>query len=398
MKKVILTILLLTAGLVAQAQDKKEEGIKFTDTKTIPCTSIKDQYRSGTCWCFSGVGYLESEILKASGKEIDLSEMWLVRNLYFEKVVKYVRLHGSLNLEQGGGLDEVLYAAKKYGVVPEEVYHGHNYGTEKPEFGELIEILKSYAKAVVSNRNRKLTTAWMNGLNGILDAYFGPRVEEFTYQGKQYTPTTFLESLPIKTSDYISLTSFTHHPFYEKFIIEIPDNWLWQEVYNVTMDEMMQVIDSAMEQGYAVLWGTDVSEKGFNRQKAIGVIPQEDVESLEGTDAAHWNKLSATEKNALIYGLKAPVKEKQITQEMRQKAFDNYETTDDHGMIIIGTATDQAGHPFYKVKNSWGVRKPYDGYYYFSRPFVQYKTIDIMVNKKAVSKEILKKLKVSLAK
>lgn len=394
MKKILITILLLALGLVALAQDKKE-GIKFTDGKIIPSTSIKDQYRSGTCWCFSGVGFLEGEILNASKKQMDLSEMWLIRNLYFEKVVKYVRLHGSLNLEQGGGLDEVLYAVKKYGVVPEEVYPGKNYGTEKPEFKELIELLKSYAKTIVSNPNRKLTTAWKNGLNGILDAYFGPRVEEFTYEGKKYTPTSFLESLPIKTSDYISLTSFTHHPFYEKFIIEIPDNWLWQEVYNIPMDELMQVVDASLEQGHAILWGTDVSEKGFNRSKAIGVIPQEKVESQEGTDAAHWNKLSEAEKKALIYGLNAPVTELQITQEMRQEAFDNYETTDDHGMIIVGTATDQAGHPFFKVKNSWGVRKPYEGYYYFSRPFVQYKTIDIMVNKKVVPKDILKKLNIA---
>ena len=392
-RSILLAAALLGAVLTAAAQEaNKPEGYKFTDTKTVKTVPVTNQYKSGTCWCFSTVSFIEEEILRAGGPEIKLSEMWIVRNIYFEKAVKYVRLHGSLNFAVGGAAHDVTHAIEKYGIVPREVYKGHNYGTEMPEFGEIDEVLKAYVDAVIKNKNGKLTPAWQDGLNAILDAYFGERPETFTYEGKEYTPHTFAESLPVKMSDYIEFSSYTHHPFYSSFIIEVPDNWLWGEVYNVPLNEMMQVIDDAIAEGHPVAWGTDVSEKGFRGAKAIGIIPEEAEKNMVGSDAERWGKLSSAEKEAQIYSLDQPVKEKTITQEMRQTAYDNYETTDDHGMVIVGTAVDQNGSPFYKVQNSWGDRGPYEGFYYFSRPFVEYKTMDIMVNKNVVSKELLKKL------
>ncbi len=392
-RSILLAAALLGAVLTAAAQEaNKPEGYKFTDTKTVKTVPITNQYKSGTCWCFSTVSFIEEEILRAGGPEIKLSEMWIVRNIYFEKAVKYVRLHGSLNFAVGGAAHDVTHAIEKYGIVPREVYKGLNYGTEMPEFGEIDEVLKAYVDAVIKNKNGKLTPAWQDGLNAILDAYFGERPETFTYEGKEYTPHTFAESLPVKMSDYIEFSSYTHHPFYAPFIIEVPDNWLWGEVYNVPLNEMMQVIDDAIAEGHPVAWGTDVSEKGFRGAKAIGIIPEEAEKNMVGSDAERWGKLSSAEKEAQIYSLDQPVKEKTITQEMRQTAYDNYETTDDHGMVIVGTAVDQNGSPFYKVQNSWGDRGPYEGFYYFSRPFVEYKTMDIMVNKNVVSKELLKKL------
>ena len=401
MKRFLFTLALAGVVFSAAAQEpekkeeKKEEGYVFTDVKVLPTNAIKNQYRSGTCWCFSTLSFLEDEIRRAGGGEIDLSEMWIVRNIYFEKAVKYVRLHGSLNFAVGGAAHDVTNGIRDYGIVPEEVYPGLNYGTELPEFNEIDAVLKAYVDAVIKTAEAtggKLTTAWQEGLNGILDAYFGKMPETFTYNGKEYTPQSFAASLPIKMEDYVDITSYTHHPFYEEFILEVPDNWMWGTVWNLPLDEMMAVVDNALANDYTVLWGTDVSEKGFSRTKAIGIVPEADLTSMSGTDAERWGKLSDKEKEAALYKFDKPGKERVITQQMRQEAFDNYETTDDHGMQIMGTAVDQAGNDYYKVKNSWGVRPPYDGYYYFSRPFVAYKTMSVMVNKKAIPEPIRKKM------
>lgn len=396
MKKLFLALFLLGTAAGAVAQEPDAGGYQFTDVKILPATPVKDQSRSGTCWCYSTLSFLESEILQAGGPELDLSEMWIVRNIYFEKAVKYVRLHGSLNLAVGGQAHDVTYGIETYGIVPEEVYPGLNYGTDKPNFDEIDAVIKAYADAVISAAEKrnggKLTTAWQAGLNGILDAYFGVRPETFTYEGKEYTPQTFAASLPIDLDDYIEFTSFTHHPFYTQFAMEVPDNWNWDKVWNVPLDEMMQIVDYSLEKGHTIAWGTDVSEKGFSRTKGIAIIPEADLEGMEGTEAEKWGKLTAKEKEAALYSFDKPGKERTITQELRQQGYDNYETTDDHGMQIVGSAVDQAGNPYYKVKNSWDVTGPYDGYWYFSRPFVAYKTMTVLVNKNAVPKEILKKI------
>ena len=390
MKKLIV-LAALALGITAAAS--AQEGFKFTDKNEVKkLVPITNQYRSGTCWCFSTLSYLEEEIMAVGGEQMTLSQMWVVRHAYFDKAVKYVRLHGNLNFAVGGAAHDVTEMIAKYGIVPREVYTGQNYGTELPEFSEIDDVLKAYVEAIIKNGNGKLTPVWQDGLNAILDTYFGKRPETFTYKGKEYTPKSFAESLPIKMEDYIEISSYTHHPFYSTFILEVPDNWMWHSMYNLPMGEMMQVLDAALAAGRPVAWGTDVSEKGFSRTKAIGVIPEEVAKNTIGSDAERWGKLSEAEKQAMINNLEGPMKEKTITQEMRQEAYDNYLTTDDHGMVIVGSATDQAGNPFYKVQNSWGESGPYKGFYYFSRPFVEYKTMDIMVNKNIVPKEILKKI------
>ena len=390
--KRFITLFCLFVALVVSASAQEKKGYQFTDVKVVKGTSVKNQFRSGTCWCFSGLSFLENEIMRAGGEAMDLSEMWIVRNIYFEKAVKYVRLHGHLNMAVGGAFHDVTKGIEKYGIVPQEVYEGLNYGTDKPVFGEIDAILKAYVEAVVQNKNKKLTTAWKDGLNAILDTYFGKMPETFTYKGKEYTPHSFAESLPIKMSDYVFVTSYTHHPFYEQYIVEVPDNWMWEKAYNVPLDELMQIVDNALANNYSVGWAADVSEKGFHRTKAIGIVPEDNIESMSGTEAERWGRLSAQERQRELYSFDKPVKEKKITQQMRQEAFDNYENTDDHGMVIEGLATDQLGNPFYKVKNSWDVRPPYEGYYYFSRPYVEYKTMEIMVNKNAIPKTIRKKM------
>lgn len=398
MKNLMLSLFALCIALTAGAQTAdttSAEGYRFTDTKIIPTTAVKDQSRSGTCWCFSTLSFLESEILRAGGPAMHLSEMWIVRHSFMDKAEKYVRMHGSLNFAEGGASHDVTAGIKAHGIVPFEVYPGLNYGTEKPDFHELSVVLKAYLDAVVKTGDKSgkaLSTAWKRGFDAILDEYFGPLPETFTYEGKEYTPETFAAQLPIDLDNYIDISSFTHHPFYTQFIIEVPDNWMWGTVYNVPLDEMMQIIDHALEQGYTVSWGTDVSEKGFSRTKAIGIVPEADTESMSGTEAERWGKLTDREKEAALYKFDKPGKERTITQQMRQTAFDNYETTDDHGMLIMGTATDQAGNRYYKVQNSWNVLPPYDGFWYFSRPFVAYKTTSIMVNKQALPKEIARKL------
>ncbi len=397
----LLSLLCIAWSVTAQeaaeqkGTEKKAEGYHFTDQKIIETTPVKNQNRSGTCWCYSTMTFLESEILRAGGEPIHLSEMWIVRHSFMEKAERYIRMHGSLNFAEGGAAHDVTEGIKKYGIVPFEIYKGLNYGTELPDFHELSAVLKAYLDAVMQageRSRRPLSTAWKRGFNALLDEYFGEMPETFTWEGKEYTPHSFAASLPIDMEDYIDISSFTHHPFYTKFILEVPDNWMWGEVYNLPLDEMMQVIDHALDKGYTLAWGTDVSEKGFSRTKAIGVIPETDPKSMSGTEAERWGQLTAKEREAALYSFDKPGKEREINQQMRQEAFDNYETTDDHGMVIVGTAVDQNGSVYYKVQNSWDTVKPYDGFWYFSKPFVAYKTTDLMVNKKALPKEIAKKL------
>ena len=393
MKKFLTLIVALCGTMSLAAQTP--EGYQFTDIKVIETTPVKNQNRSGTCWCYSTMTFLEAEILRAGGEAVHLSEMFAVRHAYMKKAEAYVRMHGHLNFAEGGAAHDVTEVIKEYGIVPNEVYTGMNYGTDLADFRELTPVMTAYLDAVIKagdTTRRFLSTAWKRGFNAILDEYFGEVPETFVWKGKEYTPKSFAESLPINMDDYIDLSSFTHHPFYEQFVLEVPDNWMWGKVYNIPMDEMMRVVDHALENGYTLAWGTDVSEKGFSRTKAIGVIPETDPKSMSGTEAERWGAMTAKEREAALFTFDKPMKEREITQEMRQEAFDNYETTADHGMVIVGTAKDQNGTIYYKVQNSWDTVKPYDGFWYFSKPFVAYKTTDLMVNKKALPKDIAKKL------
>jgi len=397
LKSLFLAVAFLIS-IIVSGQDIKEivkdSGYQFTSIKEIPCTSVKDQYRSGTCWSFSGLGFLEAEMLRLGKPTVDLSEMFIVYHSYSDKAVKYVRLHGSLNFGAGGAFHDVTNVIKKYGIVPEEVYRGLNYGEEKHVHGELDRVLLDNVKAVVENPNKKLTTAWKEVFNNTLNTYFGELPKTFTYEGKEYTPQTYAQNVvDLNLDDYVEITSYTHHPFYSKFIIEVPDNWSWDEVYNVPINELEEIIDNSINSGYTVAWAADVSEKGFSTsQKGIAVIPIADTTNMSDAEITKWEKETEKEKNEELYKLTKPGKEKVITQELRQIDFDNYQTTDDHGMLIMGTAKDQAGNIYYKVKNSWGNYNNYNGYFYASKPFVEFKTMSIMVHKDAIPKNIRKKL------
>ena len=369
-------------------------GFKFTDVKVNPTTSVKDQNKSGTCWSFSATSFVEEDVMRRGGPELDLSEMFAVRNCYIDKAKKYIRTNGQSNFAAGGAALDVLYVADNYGVVPDEVYPGLNYGEDKHVHGELDAVLKAYLDAVKRNPNRHLSTAWLPGFIGILDAYLGPVPETFTVNGKTYTPQSYAQELGIKGDDFISLTSYSHHPFYESFAIEIPDNWLWAESFNVPMEDMKATVDNALDNGYTVCWSADVSERGFQWKNGFALLPEPKTGAdLEGTELSRWVQLSDKDKEDATYKIKGPVKERTVTQESRQKSFDNYETTDDHGMVIVGYATDQEGNKYYKVKNSWNTNQVYDGYLYVSEPYFLEKTLSVLVNKDALPKNVAAKVK-----
>ncbi len=397
MRKVIyLTLgLFLIFALTASAEKKKtkekeKDGYHFTDLKRLPTTSVKSQDRAGTCWSWSTISFLESEMMRLGKDSVSLSPLFVVWNTYNGKADKYVRMHGKVNFGQGGASADVTWAIKNYGIVPLSVYSGLNYGEDVHVHGELDDVLKGYVDAIVKNSNKKLSTAWKRGYDAVLDAYLGAKPEKFTWKGKEYTPQTFTKEVTgLNMDDYISLTSFTHHPFYEQFALEVPDNWIGEMSYNIPLDEMMDLLDKAIDKGYSFAWGSDVSEKGFAR-KGLAVVPEVDTKEMSDAEIEKWVKMPQKDKDAEL--LKRPGKEKEITQELRQQEFDNYLTTDDHGMHIIGKAVDQLGHKYFIVKNSWGKYGDYEGYLYASYPFVAYKTTSVMIHKDALPQELKNKL------
>ena len=379
---------LLAMPIFAQEAPKAPE-YEFTTVKENPITSIKNQYRSGTCWCFSALSFVESEILRTKGYELDLSEMFVVGKSYRDRAVKYVRLDGHLNFAAGSSFGDVLHVINDYGIVPQDAMPGFNYGTELPEHNELDAVLKGYVDAVKKNPNRKLSTAWLRGFDGIVEAYFGEYPETFTVDGAEYTPESFREHIGFNYDDYVNITSFTHHPFYEPFVIEVCDNWRWDSAYNLPMDEMMEVMYNAIDKGYTIAWGSDVSEKGFTRD-GLAVMPVEEKKAAAGSDQERWvGKAAEAEKEEVKADLP---QEMTITQEMRQDGYDRKTTTDDHGMHIYGVAKDQNGTKYFMVKNSWGETGKYKGVWYASDSFVRYKTMNIVVHKDALPKHIAKKL------
>ena len=394
MRKCITCSMVLFASFSAMygQEGQKEEGYQFTTVKEVKITPVKNQNRTGTCWSFSGVGLIEAELLRTGKGEYNLSEMFIANHSYKDKADKFVRLHGKLNFAQGGSFADVIYVFKHYGAVPGELYKGLEYGQDNHVHGELAEVATAYVNAVIKNRDKKLSTAWKKGFDGVIDTYLGKLPETFTYQGKQYTPKSFGESLGLNFDDYVSLTSYTHHPFYSQFPLEIEDNWRWAPSYNLPIHELMEVLDHAINNGYTIAWGSDVSEKGFTRN---GIAVAADIEALEssGSDQARWVGLSQTERDAEVKKLvEKPCKEIEVTQELRQQAYDNYQTTDDHGMLIYGIAKDQTGKKFYMVKNSWGTESKYKGIWYASEAFVAYKTMNIVLHKDALPKTIKSKL------
>ena len=383
-----LALAFVFAGQV-MAQD--EDTLSFTDVKRLETTSVKDQASSGTCWSFSTISFFETEILRMTGKKIDLSPMWIARTAYIEKAKRYVRFHGSMNFGGGGAFHDVAEMMKMYGIVPMSVYEGLNYGEKRHRHGEMDNILKAYVEAVVKNGNRKLSPAWLKGYVAILDAYLGEAPEEFTYEGKKYTPKSFFESTGLKMEDYVPLTSFTHQPYYKKFVMEVPDNWMHEGIYNVPLDELMRIMDYAIDHGYTFAWASDVSEKGFARKKGTAIVPASSQELMSDSEQSKWDKYTKEEKEQKA---NESLSADKITPEMRQAGYDNYETTDDHGMHIVGIAKDQHGEKYYIVKNSWGADWAYDGFFYASEAFVKYKTMDILIHKDAIPADIKAKLNI----
>ena len=398
MKKIFLPLLAVAPFMVyAEPSDSiASDSVKFefTDIKVVPTTSVKDQNKSGTCWCFAGTSFFEDEIVRKGGDSLDISEMFTVRKCYEDKAERFIRLYGETNFAAGGSALDVPYVWERYGAVPEEVYSGLQYGENKHVHGELDAALKAYLQAVVAKPNKKLTTAWRKGLKGILDAYFGEVPETFEYKGKTYTPKTYAESLGLNMKDYVALTSFTHHPFYTQFAVEVPDNWLWGQYWNVPMDELKAIVDNAIDKGYTVVWAADVSEGGFKWTDGVALMPKGKTEGdMTDTELSRWVKLSDKDRQNDKYDFKGPVEEIVVTQALRQEMFDNQETTDDHGMEIVGIAKDQNGNSYYKVKNSWDTNQVYDGFFYVSEPYFLAKTVDILVNREAIPGVIAKKLK-----
>ena len=399
MKKTIVLLAAALLALTATAQTRpaapvvKASDYQFTTVKEIPVTSMKNQANSGTCCCFSALSFLESEVIKAKNLNADaypdLSEMFFVRHSYHDRALKYVRLNGFLNFAQGSVFGDVLEVIRDYGIVPQSAFSGMNYGYELPAQGELNAVLKGYVQAVTTNPNRKITANWIKGFDGILDAYLGEIPASFQVDGVTYTPETYRDALGINPDDYVNISSYTHHPFYTQFAIEVEDNWRWGLCWNLPLDEFMAVIDNAIENGYTVAWGGDVSETGFTRD-GLAILLDTNVKPT-GSDQERWTGPAGAAPAAAPAGKELP-KELEVTQESRQLMFDEKTSTDDHGMHIYGIAKDQAGTKYYLIKNSWGVTGAYDGTWYMSENFVKAKTLNFVVNKKALPKDIAKKL------
>ena len=397
MKKLFSIALLAIMAIGVQAEEKdsvKSNKPVFTTIKEIPVTSMKDQNRSGTCWDYSTLSYFEAEILKATGKKYDLCESFVANKTYLDRAIQVVRYHGDCQFSQGGSAEDVLATLKTWGICPEGAmpFPGSLYGDSLNNFNEFFSLLEPYVAAIAKSSAKKISNQWKVGLQGILDAYLGACPEEFFYEGKKYTPKSFMQSLGINLDDYVSITSYTHHPFYTAFAVEVQDNWRFPLSYNLPMDEMMRIIDNALDKGYTIAWGGDVSEDGFTRQGLAYAVDGKAAQSLRGSDMARWLKLAAAKKRDIIDSLGCNVPELVPTQEMRQERFDNWELTDDHGMHIFGLAKDQNGKEYYMVKNSWGEAGEYKGVWYMTKAFIAANTMDYLVNKNAIPKDIRKKL------
>ena len=393
MKQYGLALALMSAvGLQAQdnlinkvsgnGSEGAEAEFKFETVVDLEVTPVKNQGRSGTCWSYATTSFVESEMLRMGKEPVDISEMFTVRHVYTDKADKYVRLHGHLNFAQGGALPDVMYVIKNYGAVPQEIYEGLDYGTDINNHSELEGVLKAQLEQIIKSPNGgTISPVWKKSFDATLDAYLGAYPKEFKYEGKTYTPRSFADKVVgVNPDDYVQLTSWTHKPFYDEVMIEVPDNWAWGKSYNVPLDVMEEVADKSLENGYTISWATDVSEKGFSLKNGLAIVPEQD-----------YSDMSKEEKQAMFDG---PKTEATVTQEMRQIAYDNYETTDDHGMQITGKVKDQNGAEYYIVKNSWGDRENANraGYIYASKPFFRYKTISILVHKDALDKDLKKKL------
>ena len=390
----VAALTMLPAGASASSLSAAQnDTVQFTVVKENPITSIKNQNNSGTCWAYSSLGFLEAELLRMGKGTHDLCESFLVYKTYLDRADKAVRTHGDVSFSQGGSFYDAIYCLKHYGMVPQDAMPapGSLYGDSLFNFTQLDAVTSAYVGAIAKGKQDKISLTWKKDLDNIYRNYFGELPTEVKVGGKTYTPQTYVtDYLGLNPDDYVSLTSYSHQPFYDKFILEIQDNWRWTESYNLPLDDFMRVMDTAVRNGYSIAWGADVSETYFGRRngKGYAYVPKDlKVKTLMGSDQARWSGTTVK--------VSAPVEsedELTITQELRQQAYDNWETTDDHGMVIYGIAKDPKGHEYYMVKNSWGEYGPYKGITYASKAYVAYKTMNIVLNKKALPADIRKKL------
>lgn len=409
MKKILLCGLAATLSAVAFADEEKkdsiQEGFQFTTVDSVAITPVKNQKNAGTCWSYSGMSFLESEALKKTGKVYDFSEMFVVLNTYMDRAEKSVRTHGDASFAQGGSFVDDMFCLKNYGLVPDsEMPAGVMYGDTLSNHSELSAMTDPLVRAAANAKKLQFSPdgepMWKKAVRAVHEIYLGKAPEEFTYEGKKYTPKSFAASTGLNADDYVSITSYTHHPYStgenkgKGFIIEIQDNWRWGESLNVELDDMMQIIDDAIKAGYTVLWGGDVSEDGFTRD-GLGVYPDMEAPDAPGADQVRWLKLDRSAKNAEIS--KRPLPQKKVTADERQRGYDNFETTDDHGMHLFGTAKDQLGNPYYMVKNSWGKTGKWDGIWYMTPEFIRAKTMNYVVNKAAISQALREKYGIEVA-
>lgn len=390
----IKTIVLLLALIVIMPSllFAQERAYQITDDVVVPHTSVKNQSRSGTCWCFAGIGMVEAEILRKYNVEVDLSEMYLVRWAYANKFEKYVRMQGTCNFSPGGEVFDVLYAINENGMMTEEAYNGLVLGEGIHNHGELHSVLAEYGKIVNKQHNGKISKAWPAMVQSVLDVYLGTTPETFEFEGSQYDAKSFAEKYPININDYVQIGAFTNHENYKPYIMPIQDNWTNTLTYNMTLDELMNELDNALNNGYTVGWAQDVSDKGFSRDAGVGVVLENDIEKIRQSDPKKYKKMSDDEIRASLYKFETVMPEKEVTEDMHQEAYENGQTTDDHSMLIVGIAHDQQGNKYYKVKNSWSANYGYDGYWYCSEPYVRLHTMFFTVNKEGLTSDIKTKL------
>ncbi|MBE6336993.1 MAG: aminopeptidase [Lentimicrobiaceae bacterium] len=389
-------IIAMPANLSAQKKGKKEAKdervYQITDEVVVPHTSVKNQAQSGTCWCFAGIGMVEAEILRKYNVDIDLSEMYLVRWAYTQKFEKFVRMQGTCNFSPGGEVFDVLYAIENQGMMTEDAYNGLVLGEDRHQHGELHSVLAEYGKIVNRKLNGKISKAWDDMVQSILDVYLGKTPESFEYEGVKYDAKSFANKYPININDYVQIGAFTFKPNYEPYIMPIQDNWTNTLTYNMTLDELMNELDNALNNGYTVGWAQDVSDKGFSRNAGVGVVLENDVEKIRQSDPKKYKDMSDDEILEGLYKFESIMPEKDIDDAMHQEAYDNGQTTDDHSMLIVGIAHDQNGNKYYKVKNSWSPKNGFDGYWYCSEPFVRLHTMFFTLNKEALSDDMKAKL------